>query len=57
MLSDSALLETSLETKQLIITDITTNVDQISTLLATIDAPHSSLEIDSYLPTIGMLRL
>lgn len=49
MLSDTALLEVSAETKQLIITDITTNVDKISTLLATIDAPHSSLEIDSYI--------
>lgn len=48
MLSDSALLEVSSETRQLIITDITTNVDKISTLLATIDAPHTSLEIDSY---------
>jgi len=35
MLSDSSLLEVSSETKQLIITDITTNVDKISTLLAT----------------------
>ena len=49
MMSDSALLEVSAETKQLIITDITTNVDKISSLLASIDAPHSSLEIDSYI--------
>ncbi len=55
MLSDSALLEVSLETKQLIITDITTNVDKISTLLATLDMPHSSLEIDSYITTSGDL--
>ena len=48
MLSDSALLEVSSETKQVIITDITTNVDKISTLLATIDIPHSSLEVDTY---------
>jgi type III secretion protein C len=56
MLSDSALLETSLETKQLIVTDITTNVDKISTLLATIDAPHSALEIDSYVAQNGDLE-
>lgn len=49
MLSDSSLLEVSSETKQLIITDITTNVDKISSLLASIDAPHSPLEIDSYI--------
>lgn len=48
MLSDSSLLEVSLETKQLIITDITTNVDKISSLLASIDAPHSPLDIESY---------
>lgn len=48
MLSDTALLEVSTETKQMIITDITTNVDKISSLLASIDAPHSSLDIDSY---------
>ncbi len=48
MLSDSALLEVSSETKQLIVTDVTTNVDKISTLLATLDAPHSSLEVDTY---------
>lgn len=48
MISDSALLEVSAETKQVIITDITTNVDKISTLLATIDIPHSSLEVDTY---------
>ncbi|HEX4839116.1 MAG TPA: secretin N-terminal domain-containing protein, partial [Rhabdochlamydiaceae bacterium] len=49
MMSDSALLEVSSETKQLIITDITTNVDKISSLLASIDAPHSPLEIDTYI--------
>ncbi|MGD0664960.1 MAG: hypothetical protein ABSA17_04440 [Rhabdochlamydiaceae bacterium] len=48
MLSDSSLLEVSSETKQLIITDITTNVDKISTLLATLDSPHSPLEVDTY---------
>lgn len=48
MLSDSALIETSAETKQLIVTDITPNVDKISTLLESIDIPDTSLEIDSY---------
>jgi type III secretion protein C len=55
MLSDSALLEVSPETKQLIITDITTNVDKISSLLASIDSPHSPLEIDSYVAKSGDL--
>ncbi|MBS0614995.1 MAG: hypothetical protein JSR58_00395 [Verrucomicrobia bacterium] len=48
MLSQTSLLEVSTETRQLIITDITTNVDKVSALLASIDAPHTSLEIDSY---------
>lgn len=48
MLSDTAKLDVSPETHQLIVTDITTNVDKISTLLASIDAPHSPLEIESY---------
>jgi type II secretory pathway component GspD/PulD (secretin) len=39
MLSDSALLEVSAETNHLIVTDITTNVDKISFLLAAIDTP------------------
>ncbi len=56
MLSDSALLEVSAETKQLIITDITTNVDKISSLLASIDAPHSPLEIDNYVAKTGDLE-
>lgn len=48
MVSEAALIEMSLETKQLIVTDITANIEQISTLLSSLDAPHSPLEIDSY---------
>lgn len=48
MVSDAALIEISLETKQLIVTDIIANIEQISTLLSSLDAPHSPLEIDSY---------
>jgi len=48
MISASALLEISLETKQIIITDIVTNVDKIASLITVIDTPHSNLEIDSY---------
>ncbi|MFS8564530.1 MAG: hypothetical protein LVR00_09645 [Rhabdochlamydiaceae bacterium] len=36
------------ETNQMIVTDVTTNVDKISSLLASIDAPHSPIEIESY---------
>lgn len=48
MTSKSALIEVSNETRQLIVTDITTNVDKIAALLASLDAPHTPLEIDSY---------
>lgn len=48
MCSDDAQIEVSTETRQLIVTDISTNVDQIATLLMSLDAPHSPLEIDSY---------
>ena len=48
MTSSSAIIEISAETRQLIVTDITTNVDKISQLLASLDAPHTHLEIDSY---------
>ena len=48
MLSASSTLEVSPETNQMIVTDVTTNVDKISSLLASIDAPHSSLEIETY---------
>jgi type II secretory pathway component GspD/PulD (secretin) len=48
MTSQQALIEVSIETRQLIVTDITTNVEKISSLLASLDAPHTPLEIDSY---------
>lgn len=48
MISAGALLETSVETRQLIITDIRTNIDKIAELLESLDAPHSTLEIDVY---------
>lgn len=61
MLSDSALLEASPETQQLIVTDLTTNIDKIATLLSSIDTPHTTLEIDSYvaryLPLDHLIKL
>jgi type II secretory pathway component GspD/PulD (secretin) len=48
MTSRTAIVDVSNETRQLIITDITTNVDQISTLLQSLDSPHSPLEIEIY---------
>eukprot|EP01136_Pigoraptor_vietnamica_P000333 Opistho-1_new@2004 len=48
MTSQAAIIEMSHETRQLIVTDITPNVEKISSLLASIDAPHTPLEIDTY---------
>ncbi len=48
MVSQKALVSVSNETNQLIVTDVTTNVDKIATLLSIIDSPHSPLEIESY---------
>jgi type III secretion protein C len=48
MTSKSALIEVSNETRQLIVTDITTNVEKIASLLTSLDAPHTPLEIESY---------
>jgi type II secretory pathway component GspD/PulD (secretin) len=48
MVSKAALIETSLETRQLIVTDITTNVEKIAELLMSLDMPHSPLDVDTY---------
>ncbi|OGN55811.1 MAG: hypothetical protein A3D96_04470 [Chlamydiae bacterium RIFCSPHIGHO2_12_FULL_44_59] len=48
MISSSAILETSPETSQLILTDITANVDKIAMLIENLDSPHSFLEIQSF---------
>lgn len=48
MISTSAILEISPETNQLILTDITANVDKIAALIENLDSPQSFLEIKSY---------
>ncbi len=48
MTSLGALVEISNETRQLIVTDITTNVDKIADLLTSLDAPHTPLDMESY---------
>lgn len=49
MISTSALLEVSPETRQLIITDVTANIDKIADLIENLDSPHTTLEIKKYL--------
>lgn len=48
MTSTSSLIEVSAETRQLIVTDIVTNIDKISSLLMSLDTPNTRLEIESY---------
>lgn len=48
MLSQGAILESSVETRQLIITDITTNVDKVGTLIHSLDISHSTLDVEVY---------
>lgn len=48
MISKGAMLDVSAETRQLIVTDITTNVDKIASLLVTLDSHHSPLDIEVY---------
>lgn len=48
MISSGALLEISAETRQLILTDITANVDKVAALIEILDAPHTPLEIKTY---------
>ncbi len=49
LMSASAQVEVSNETRQLIVTDITTNVEKVDALLASIDAPHTPLDVESFL--------
>ncbi len=51
MISSSAMLEVSSETKQIIVTDVTANVDKIAVLIENLDSPHTTLEIQKYVAT------
>lgn len=48
MISVEALLETSQETRQIILTDVTANVDKVAALIEILDSPVAPLEIKSY---------
>ncbi len=48
LVSDKALVETLPQTNHLIVTDILTNIQQISKLIKSIDAPNSGLVIGQY---------
>lgn len=48
MISGESLLETSPETRQIIITDVTANVDKVASLIEILDSPYTPLDIQSY---------
>ncbi|MBS0627041.1 MAG: hypothetical protein JSS09_02395, partial [Verrucomicrobia bacterium] len=48
MVSGSSLIEMVPQTHQLIVTDIATNLEKISSLITLLDTPLSNLEIESY---------
>jgi type II secretory pathway component GspD/PulD (secretin) len=48
MISATAILESSPETKQLILTDVTANVNKVAMLIEKLDSPHSPLEVGTY---------
>jgi type II secretory pathway component GspD/PulD (secretin) len=48
MLSKEAMLETSPDTRQVILTDFTKNVEKVAVLIENLDSPHTLLEIQSY---------
>ena len=50
MISNAAILETSPDTHQLIVTDVTTNVDKVAELIEILDSPHNLLEMKTYTP-------
>ena len=50
MISTAALLEVSAETRQLILSDITANVEKVAELIEILDSPHNPLEMRTYQP-------
>ena len=48
MISTAAIMETAVDTRQLILTDIRTNVDKVASLIEILDSPSMPLEIKSY---------
>lgn len=48
MLSQGAIVDVLLETRQLLVTDITPNVDKIATLIELLDSSKSALEVEVY---------
>ncbi len=48
MLSKNALIEVAEETRHLVITDTTSELDKVADILMSLDAPKAALEVESY---------
>lgn len=48
MLSKDAIVEVSMETRQLIITDVTSSIETVQELLLSLDAPETPYDVDLY---------
>ncbi len=56
MISSEAILETLPETRQLILSDVTVNVDKVASLIEILDSPHAPLQIKSFDVTNGRIE-
>ncbi|MBI3900965.1 MAG: hypothetical protein HY324_02300, partial [Chlamydiia bacterium] len=50
MISTASILEVSSETRQIILTDITANIDKVAALIEILESPYNPLEVQSYQP-------
>ncbi len=48
MISKESILDVSLDTKQIILTDITANVDKVALLIENLDMPYANIETQTY---------
>ncbi|MDR3624781.1 MAG: secretin N-terminal domain-containing protein [Chlamydiales bacterium] len=53
MLSSQAVVEVSPETRHLIITDLSANVEKVLQLLKSLDTPNTSMDVVTYFPQSG----
>lgn len=56
MISSASILEVLAETHQIILTDITSNVDKVASLIEILDSPYNPLEVKSYHPEYHSLH-
>ena len=56
MLSKDALVEVSMETRQLIITDVSSSIDTIEQLLLSLDTPETPYDVEPFLVTNGQAK-